>query len=131
VRADRPDANRPIEESPMTQYMISVYHDEGVAMPEGADRQRVFDQVDAFNEKVTEAGIWVFAGGLEPIEATTTVDATGAEPVISDGPYAEAKEWMGGFWILEAPDLDAALKLAVEASAACEGRVEVRPFQPE
>lgn len=115
----------------MTQYMISVYHDEGVAMPEGADRQRVFDQVDAFNEKVTEAGIWVFAGGLEPIEATTTVDATGAEPVISDGPYAEAKEWMGGFWILEAPDLDAALKLAVEASAACEGRVEVRPFQPE
>ena len=115
----------------MTQYMISVYHDEGVAMPEGADRQRVFGQVDAFNEKVTEAGIWVFAGGLEPIEATTTVDATGAEPVISDGPYAEAKEWMGGFWILEAPDLDAALKLAVEASAACEGRVEVRPFQPE
>ena len=114
----------------MTQYMISVYHDEGVAMPEGADRHRVLGQVDAFNEKVTEAGIWVFAGGLEPIEATTTVDATGAEPVISDGPYAEAKEWMGGFWILEASDLDAALKLAIEASAACEGRVEVRPFQP-
>ncbi len=80
----------------MTQYMISVYHDEGVAMPEGADRQRVFDQVDAFNEKVTEAGIWVFAGGLEPIEATTTVDATGAEPVISDGPTPRPRSgWAG------------------------------------
>ena len=88
-------------------------------------------QVDAFNQKVTDAGIWVFAGGLEPIETTTTVDATGHEPIITDGPFTEAKEWIGGFWVLEAPDLDAALKLAIEASAACEGRVEVRPFQSE
>jgi hypothetical protein len=91
----------------------------------------MFAQVDAFNQKVTDAGIWVFGGGLEPIETATTVDATGPEAIITDGPYAEAKEWLGGFWVLEAPDLDAALNLATEASAACEGRVEVRPFQAE
>jgi len=115
----------------MTQYMFSVHHEVGEETPSGDDVQRMFTQVDAFNQKVTDAGIWVFGGGLESIEATTTVDATGPEPIISDGPFAEAKEWLGGFWVLEAPDLDAALKLAIEASAACEGRVEVRPFQSE
>ena len=114
----------------MPQYMFSVNHEVGEELPTGDDVQRMFTQVDAFNQKVTDAGIWVFGGGLEPIETTTTVDATGREPIITDGPYAEAKEWLGGFWVLEAPDLDAALKLAIEASAACEGRVEVRPFQP-
>jgi hypothetical protein len=121
----------PTKENTMTQYMFSVQHEVGEEMPTGENVQRMFTQVDAFNRKVTDAGIWVFGGGLEPIETTTTVDATGPEPIITDGPYAEAKEWIGGFWVLEAPDLDAALKLAIEASAACEGRVEVRPFQPE
>jgi len=115
----------------MPQYMFSVNHEVGEELPTGDDVQRMFTQVDAFNQKVTDAGIWVFAGGLEPIETTTTVDATGSEPIITDGPFTEAKEWIGGFWVLEAPDLDAALKLAIEASAACEGRVEVRPFQSE
>ncbi len=115
----------------MPQYMFSVNHEVGEELPTGDDVQRMFTQVDAFNQKVTDAGIWVFAGGLEPIETTTTVDATGSEPIITDGPFSEAKEWIGGFWVLEAPDLDAALKLAIEASAACEGRVEVRPFQSE
>jgi len=115
----------------MPQYMFSVNHEVGEELPTGDDVQRMFTQVDAFNQKVTDAGIWVFGGGLESIETTTTVDATGPEPIISDGPFAEAKEWLGGFWVLEAPDLDAALKLAIEASAACEGRVEVRPFQSE
>jgi hypothetical protein len=115
----------------MTQYMLSVHTVAGEAEPTGEHLQRLYDQVNAFNKKVMDAGIWVFGGGLEPIEATTTVDATGTEPIITDGPFAEAKEWIGGFWILEAPDLDAALKLATEASTACEGPVEVRPFQPE
>ena len=115
----------------MPQYMFSVNHEVGEELPTGDDVQRMFTQVDAFNQKVTDAGIWVFGGGLEPIETTTTVDATGHEPIITDGPFTEAKEWIGGFWVLEAPDLDAALKLAIEASAACEGRVEVRPFQSE
>ncbi len=115
----------------MTQYMLSVHHVEGEAMPEGEDMQRMYRQVDAFNRKVMDAGIWVFGGGLEDPSATTTVDATGTEPIITDGPFAETKEYLGGFWVLEAPDLDAALKLALEASAACEGKVQVRPFQAE
>jgi len=121
----------PKKENAMPQYMFSVNHEVGEELPTGDDVQRMFTQVDAFNQKVTDAGIWVFGGGLEPIETTTTVDATGSEPIITDGPFSEAKEWIGGFWVLEAPDLDAALKLAIEASAACEGRVEVRPFQSE
>src|SRR6476660_3792362 len=115
----------------MTQYLFSVHHEVGEEMPTGDDVQRMFTQVDAFNQKVTDAGIWVFGGGLEPIERTTTVDASGSEPLITDGPYAEAKEGLGGFGVLDAPDLDAALKLAIEAPAACEGRVEVRPYQSE
>ena len=114
----------------MRQYLISVHHEEGEATPTDEDMQRMFTRVGAFNKRVTEAGSWVFAGGLEPIETTTTVDATGYDPIITDGPYIEAKEWIGGFWVLEAPDLDAALRLAIEASAACGRRVEVRPFQP-
>jgi hypothetical protein len=115
----------------MTQYMMSVHTVEGEPMPEGAQMQRLYDQVDVYNKKLMDAGAWVFGGGLEDIAATTTVDGRGSQPIITDGPFAEAKEWIGGFWIIEAPDLDAALKWAVEASAACEGKVEVRPFAPE
>ena len=115
----------------MTQYLMSVHHVEGEPMPEGEDMQRMFRQVDAFNQKLIDSGAWVFGGGLEDMSATTTVDGTGTEPIITDGPFAESKEWMGGFWIIEAPDLDAALKWALEGSAACEGRVQVRPFQSE
>ena len=115
----------------MTQYMMTVHTVDGEAVPTGDDLERMYANVGAFNQKLMDAGIWVFGGGLEDIAATTTVDATGAEPIITDGPFAEAKEWIGGFWVVEAPDLDAALELATEASAACEGPVEVRPFQPE
>ena len=58
----------------------------------------------------------------------SVVDGTGPSPVITDGPYLETKEWIGGFWIIDAPDLDVALKLAAEGSKACRGVVEVRPF---
>jgi hypothetical protein len=116
----------------MTQYMLSVNHVEGEPTPtDPAEIQPIYDAVDAFNEKVREAGAWVFAGGLQPIETTTTVDGRGAEPIVTDGPFVESKEWLGGFWIIEAPDLDAALKWAAEGSAACRGRVEVRPFEPD
>ena len=70
----------------MTQYLMSVHTVAGQAEPTGEELQRLYAQVDAFNQKVTDAGIWVFGGGLEPIEATTTVDATGTEPIITDGP---------------------------------------------
>ena len=73
----------------------------------------------------------MFAGGLEPIDVATTVDNTGDEPIVTDGPFAESKEWLGGFWVIEAPDLDAALPWADRGSTACAGKVEVRPFQYE
>ncbi len=115
----------------MTQYMLSVNHVEGEPMPNGEDVQRVFDDVDRFNADLQEAGAWVFGGGLMPRETSTTIDNTGAEAIVTDGPFAETKEWLGGFWIIEAPDLDAALAWAHKGSAACQGPVEVRPFQAE
>ncbi len=115
----------------MTQYLLSVHHVEGEERPPLEEMQPVFEAVDRFNEKVRAEGAWVFAGGLHPIEAATTVDATGAEPIITDGPFAESKEWMGGFWIIEAADLDAALAWATAGSKACGAAVEVRPFESE
>ena len=115
----------------MKQYLLSVHMVEDAPVPSPEEMQQAFDDTDAFNAELQQAGRWVFAGGLEPADVATVVRSEGGDVITSDGPFAEAKEWIGGFWILEAPDLDAALKLAIEASAACEGRVEVRPFQPE
>jgi hypothetical protein len=115
----------------MTQYLLSVYMGGADETMSEDEIQRVYQAVDEFNDKVRSAGAWVFAGGLEPVESATTVDGTKSEPVVTDGPYAESKEYLGGFWVIEAPDLDAALTWATEGSAACAGKVEVRPFQPE
>ncbi|MGH3361726.1 MAG: YciI family protein [Nocardioides sp.] len=115
----------------MPQYMMSVHHEEGEETPSMEELQPIFEAVDRFNEKVQAAGAWVFGGGLESIESSTTVDATGEKVIVTDGPFAESKEYLGGFWIIEAADLDAALTWAEEGSAACRGRVEVRPFQAE
>jgi hypothetical protein len=115
----------------MTQYLLSVHMSEGDETPPPEELDRMYKDVDDFNQKVRSAGAWVFAGGLEPIEAATTVDGTTSEPIVTDGPFAESKEYLGGFWVIEAPDLDAALTWAKEGSAACQGKVEVRPFQAE
>ena len=95
-----------------------------------ADFQRIGPQVDALNEKLQQAGAWVFACGLQPA-STATVVRPGATVSMTDGPYAETKEQMGGFWVIEATDLDTALDWARQASAACEGPVELRPMQGE
>jgi hypothetical protein len=117
----------------MKQYMLSVHHESPAEVAEFSDEdmQRMYKQVDAFNEEVRAAGIWVFAGGLEGIESATVVDGRGAEAVVTDGPFSETKEYLGGFWVINAADLDEALEWARKGSAACEGRVEVRPFQGE
>lgn len=111
----------------MTQYMFSVIHGELNYTDE--EMQQIVADVDAFNAKI--ADVTVFAGGLEPPETATVVDGTGLAPVVTDGPFAETKEHLGGFWVVEAPDLDAALALAGEASKACALPLEVRPFQAE
>jgi hypothetical protein len=115
----------------MTQYLLSVHMVDGAPMPSGDDMQRMFKQVDVFNKKVQDQGAWVFAGGLHPADTATVVRVSNGEVLTSDGPFAESKEQLGGFWIVDVPDLDAALALAAEGAAACEGPVEVRPFQDE
>ncbi|MFC5730338.1 MULTISPECIES: YciI family protein [Nocardioides] len=116
----------------MTQYMLTVHDDtESVGKIPPEQMQQMFEDVEKFNTKLRETGAWVFAGGLMPAETATVVDGTGTAPVFSDGPYLETKEHIGGFWVVEAADLDAALELAAEGSKACQGKVEVRPFQAE
>ncbi|WP_203965387.1 YciI family protein [Actinocatenispora thailandica] len=92
---------------------------------------QAFADTGAFNEKLRRDGHFVFADGLAPATTATTVDGQGETPVFTDGPYLETKEYLGGFWVIEAPDLDRALALAAEGSKACRGKVEVRPFQTE
>jgi hypothetical protein len=116
----------------MSQYLLSVWHDEDYEVDfSSPDAQRLFAQVDRFNQDVQRAGAWVFANGLQPQSSATVVRAANGEVSMTDGPYAETKEQMGGFWVIEASDLDAALDWAAKAAAACEGPVEVRPFQGE
>ncbi|MCB1249174.1 MAG: hypothetical protein KDB36_07195 [Acidimicrobiales bacterium] len=116
----------------MAQYLLSVWHDEDYDLDfDSEDAQRMVAQVGAFNEELTESGGWVFAGGLHPASSATVVRANAGEISMTDGPFAETKEQMGGFWVIEAADLDAALEWARKAAAACEGPVEVRPFQGE
>ena len=114
----------------MTVYMLSVWHGPMDEADFNADEmQATFEAVDKFNQKIVANGNWVFGGGLEPLEAATTVRQDGG--LITDGPYLETKENLGGFWIIRANDLDEALALAKEASIACKNDVEVRPFQPD
>lgn len=115
----------------MKQYLLSVHHTEGDPTPSEEQAQAMYAGVDAFNQDVTASGAWVFAGGLTPPESATVVRVRDGEVLLTDGPFAESKEHLGGFWVLRAPDLDAALELARRASLACQGPVEVRPFQDE
>ena len=119
----------------MPRYLLSVY---GAAernqfgdYPSKEEMLQAFADTGAFNEKLQRDGHFVFADGLEQATTATTVDGRGGKPVFTDGPYLETKEYLGGFWVIEASDLDEALALAAEASKACRGTVEVRPFQTE
>ena len=105
------------------QYLVSVIDDTaGLATPEEDAA------IDVFNARLQAEGHWVFAGGLGSPDPATVVDNRGAEAIITDGPFVESKEYLAGLWIIEAADLDVALKLAAEGSKACNRKVEVRPF---
>ncbi len=112
----------------MTQYLLSVYLTGEDDTRSEAEIQRAYQDVDKFNAELKASGSWVFAGGLHAPSTATVVRAQGGQVITTDGPYAETKEQLGGFWVIEAPDLDAALDLAARGSAACGGPVEVRPF---
>ena len=114
----------------MQQYMLTVHSVEGDPEPSTEARQKVYRDVDVFNEDLRSAGVWVFAGGLHPANTATVVRVRdGGELLMTDGPFAEGKEHIGGFWVIAAPDLDAALEWAAKATSACAAPVEVRPFQ--
>ena len=115
----------------MTQYLLSVYIDESQEPPAAEVMEKAYKDVDALNEEIKEAGAWVFAGGVHPSSTATVVKGSGDEVVTTDGPYAETKEQIGGFWIIQVPDLDAALTWAAKATKACLALVEVRPFQDD
>ena len=116
----------------MMQYMLAVHSVEGDPVPSEEEMQAAYKNVDLFNQELQAKGAWVFGGGLQPADTATVVKAhTGADVLTTDGPFAETKEQLGGFWIIQAPDLDAALAWATKGSVACGGAVEVRPFQEE
>jgi hypothetical protein len=119
-------ATRPEEMIPMAQYLVSVLDD--TARVATAEEMAA---IDVFNEKLQADGHWVFAGGLASPSTATVVDGRDGEPVFTDGPYLESKEHIIGFWVIEAPHLDVALRLAALGSKNCDRRVELRPFLAE
>lgn len=117
----------------MTQYLLTVHgpvtpEDEFGGYGSREAMEESFATTERFNEQLREDGHWVFAGGLRPATTARVVDGQSGSPVVTDGPYLESKELIGGFWIIEAPDDDTALRLAAEGSQACRGKVEVRAF---
>ena len=105
------------------QYLVSVIFDEA-----SLATQEEQAAIDVFNDRLVAEGHWVFAGGLGAPSSATVIDNRGGEAMFTDGPFLESKEYLAGFWIIEAADLDVALKLATEGSKACNRKVEVRPF---
>jgi hypothetical protein len=114
----------------MKQYLLSVYMTPDYA-PTEEEMQQAYKDVDAFNSELQAQGAWVFAGGLHPADTATVVRATAGDVVTTDGPFVETKEQIGGFWVIKADDLDAALAWARKATQACRVPIEVRPFQEE
>jgi len=114
----------------MRQYLLSVYHPEdGTLEPEAI--QKIRADVAALNTELQQSGAWVFAGGLFPSSTATVARLEGGDVIITDGPFAEGKEHIGGIWVIKAPDLDAALAWGRKATRGCTVPVEVRPFQEE
>ena len=113
----------------MRQYLLAVHMVEGEPAPPEDQIQQMYKATDAFNAELQAAGNWVFGGGLHPPDTATVVRSQGGRVVTTDGPFAETKEQLGGFWVIGAPDLDAALAWAAKGSEACGQPVEVRPFQ--
>jgi hypothetical protein len=105
------------------QYLVSVINNsDDLATPDE------MTAIDVFNDRLEAEGHWVFAGGLSGPSSATVIDNRGEQAIFTDGPFVESKEYLVGFWVMEAPDLDMALKLAAEGSNACNRKVEVRPF---
>jgi len=105
------------------QYLVSVLTDSADLATDAE-----MAAIDVFNDRLIAEGHWVFAAGLSSPSSATVIDNRGGVPVFTDGPFLESKEYLAGLWIMEASDLDVALKLAAEGSKACNRRIEVRPI---
>jgi len=112
----------------MQQYLLSIYQPDGEPPPPEI-LEPVMRDVAALNQELMAAGAWVFAGGLHPPSTATVVRLHGGDTLMTDGPFAEGKEHIGGVCIIAAPDLDAALEWGRKLSRATTLPVEVRPFQ--
>lgn len=112
----------------MTKYLLAMYQPDGTVPPPEV-LSKVMAELDALNQEIRDAGAWVFSGGLHPASTATVLRMQGGDVLTTDGPYVEGKEHLGGFWIIEAPDLDAALAWADRVTRATTLPTEVRPFQ--
>ena len=117
----------------MTQYLLSMPHDSAqeptMSSMDPGELEAVMVQTRAFLEELSASGALVFAGGLHPPSTAVTVDHTGDDLALADGPYTQAPEYLGGFWVVEAPNREAAVAWAAKASKALGARIEVRAFQ--
>jgi hypothetical protein len=111
----------------MKQYLLAVHSVEGAPAPSDEEMQTMFKETDRINDELRAAGAWVFAGGLLPPDSATVVRVGNGTTTVTDGPFAETREHLAGFWIVRCQDLDQALAWAEMCAAAC-GPVEVRPF---
>ena len=109
-------------------YMMGVRIDESAPRPVGADLEAMFARVGEVNDQMKAAGVWVFAGGLTSSDDATVVRVENGATSTTDGPFAETKEQLGGFWVIDVADLDAALAWAEKCAPACGVPIEVRPF---
>ena len=112
----------------MTQYLLSVYQPDGPP-PADVDLEKIMAEVDAVDAQMRDAGVWVFAGGLFPPSTATVIRHQDGAVLTTDGPFTEGKEHLGGFTIVDVPDLDAALDWGRRLGAATGLPLEVRPFQ--
>lgn len=119
----------------MTRYLMAVHgpREYGEFGGYGSREEMLasFADTGAFNDRLQEEGYWVFADGLDDAAKAAVIDGQAEAPVVTDGPYLEAKEYIAGFWVIDVPDRETAVRLAAEASKACRGKVEIRPFQTE
>ena len=112
----------------MPQYLLSVFQEEGATPPTPEHAALIMRRVAAHQDELKAAGVWVFFGTLTDAASATVVRAADGRVSMTDGPYAEAKEQIGGFTVIDVPDLDTALEWARKGSEACMWPVEVRPF---
>jgi hypothetical protein len=127
---ERREAPAHQQEDTMTHYLLSVHSVQGEAREPMTDEemQQSWKQIQVLNEELKSAGAWVFSGRLHQPDTATVVRLSGGEVVTTDGPFVEAKEHLGGFYVIQAADLDAALGWASRVTGAIKAPIEVRPF---